>query len=266
MKLTTFLTRICLWISRELRRVLQAPVAQKLEQLAVVLVVFGRVDAVVFWVDEVGEEAVGQGHDHHGHGPLSLSPQRVRGGLGQDDRLRAVGVDVGGDDAGRHAPLRVEEAQRHDRPGVDGEAVVVDGPRVQAAGEGRVAEGCSVGRVHLEAVGDRAQVVEELVGVRPLGHRPRLDLVADDAGPLGRVDQQEIRGELGDLGSRPLVGVAQGLVARALVGAEQRVRHARHDEAQDDVRGGRRAHGAAPGRGSSQAATALPVPMTVPYA
>jgi hypothetical protein len=69
LKLTTFLTRIWAWmVAAELGDVLQAAGGEQLQQLAVPLVVLGRVDVVVGGVDERGEEAVRQAGDDDGDG------------------------------------------------------------------------------------------------------------------------------------------------------------------------------------------------------
>ena len=95
--------------------------------------------------------------------------------------------------------------------------------------------------------------MEELVDVDPLRLRIGLNLMTDDGGPHGAVDQQSLGTAVDDLLTRLLEARTELTPARVGLGTEERMGNPWNNETLDD-------HVAS----GNQPMTALPVPMTVP--
>ena len=218
----------------QLADVFETTVAQELEDLAVPFIVLEGVNAVVLGLDASGEHAVGQGHGgHHGH-LLARGLRSVDAGFGEDGRFGAVCVHVGGHDDRRDAVVGVQQRQRDHGTDVNREAVVIDRSSRQATLFCGIAPGVGEIRIDLEIVVHGAEVVEVVVHEVPHRVRIGLDLVANDARPSGRVNDEEVGSAGLDAGGRFIEGSAQSAVAFVGVGSQQGVRMHRHHEGGDD--------------------------------
>ena len=212
----------------QLADVLQPAISEEFEHLSVPIVVLLAVDAVLMRLYVLCEHAVRQARDDDNDRLLPLGFQGVTRRLAEHDGLGAVGVQVARDDARRNAVVRIQQAERDHRAGVDGEAVVGDSPGEESPRFGGVSVAFGELDIHAELVGHAAEEVEVVVDVHPFRLRVRLDLVTDDRRPGGRVDQQDVRTAEFDLLSAVVERCAQSAPALVLFGRQQRLRVRRH--------------------------------------
>jgi hypothetical protein len=115
--------------------------------------------------------------------------------------------------------------------------------------------GVSVVGVHLEAVGDGAEVMKQLVDMDPFRFFAGLDLMADYAWPHGAVEKNQLGAGILEFLAELFKSVSEPLPALVFVRAQQRMGNAWNQK------GFYNAHCPASG---IQLATTFPVPMTVP--
>ena len=213
--------------------VLESSLFEEFEDLSVPLVVLEGMDGVRLGFNEIREHTVGERHCRDGHGTTPLRFHHVEASFGQHRSFAAVGVHVGGHDDGRNALVGVEQRQGHDRAHIDGEPLVVHAPALKTALVVGFVPCVGEVSIDVEGVVYGAQIVEIVVHHHPFRVGVGLDLMADDARPGRRVNDDEVGIHVLNGLCRLIVGVAKTLPTRVLVGCQNGVGMNGHHERGD---------------------------------